>query len=149
MNSFTTLMLVAHVIFGLFGVAAIHFAYMQLIRSHPPYRLVTWSAWSSVFLFFTSWITGAYYYVVYYGASVKPVILAGDYPWAHQFFMEAKEHVFILIPFLAIVSALGAHALGHHETSELKRAVSWTMLLTILLGIGVAASGILISGAVR
>ena len=37
--------------------------------------------------FIISWISGAYYYVLYYGTAVKPVIVAGDYPWAHKIIM--------------------------------------------------------------
>ena len=142
-------MLIAHVVLGLAALASVHFAYMQLLRTLPPYRLIFWTAWSGVILFFASWVTGAYYYVAYYGGAVKPRIVNGDAPWAHTVFMEAKEHVFILIPFLTLVFALTVGALRATGNQELKRAASWVAALILVLGTFVAASGILISGGVR
>lgn len=50
------------------------------------------------------WSVGGYNYLTSYGSRVKPVILAGSEPWAHQVVMETKEHIFIFLP--AIVLAL-------------------------------------------
>src|SRR3989338_11661990 len=52
--------------------------------------------------FIGSWLIGGYYYVKYYGPLVKPVIKAGNAPWAHAIAMELKEHVFLFIITLAI-----------------------------------------------
>jgi len=70
----------------------------------------------ALILFLTSWASGAYYYVIHYGKNVKPIIVAGSYPWAHTFFMEAKEHVFLIIPFLALVLWLVSAGLGIAQT---------------------------------
>lgn len=149
MSSLLSSMLVLHVIIGLSGLIALHLAYMQLIRRTPPYTLIIKAAWVSVVLLFVSWVTGAYYYVVHYGTAVKPRILASGYPWAHSFFMEAKEHVFILMPFLVIIFALGAHTLRRAENPMLKRALTFLGAFVLILGIFITASGIIISGAVR
>ncbi len=53
--------------------------------------------------FIASWIAGGYYYVVYYGALVKPVIKEGVAPWAHNIVMETKEHIFLFVVPLAVV----------------------------------------------
>ncbi len=149
MSSLLSSMLVYHVLIGLSGLIALHFAYMQLIRRTPPYTLIIKAAWVSVILLFASWITGAYYYVVHYGTAVKPRILASAYPWAHSFFMEAKEHVFILMPFLTIVFALGMHTLKRSENPTFKRALAFLGAFVLILGVFITASGIIISGAVR
>src|SRR3989338_9086701 len=52
--------------------------------------------------FVASWIAGGYYYVVYYGTLVKPVIKSGIAPWAHDIIMETKEHIFLFIVPLAM-----------------------------------------------
>lgn len=149
MNTALTIALVLHIVLGIVGVGAMHTAFMQLLRRKPPYAVVEVFSWTAVFAFIASWITGAYYYVAYYGKAVKPRILDGGYPFAHQVFMEAKEHVFILIPFLAIVSALGVCVLRYEEDATLKRAVAIIAGVTLVLGVLAAAAGILISGAVR
>jgi glycopeptide antibiotics resistance protein len=56
-----------------------------------------------VFLFL-SWFTGGYYYVNIYGNNVKPLIKEGPFPWAHSIVTETKEHVFLFLPFLAILN---------------------------------------------
>lgn len=50
------------------------------------------------------WIAGGYTYLTVYGTEVKPVILEGPQPWAHEIIMEAKEHIFVFLP--VIVFAL-------------------------------------------
>ena len=149
MSTLLATVLIAHIVLGLIGLAGVHFAYMQLIRRMPPYRLIEWASWSAVCMFFLSWASGAYYYVVHYGGAVKPRIVSGDAPWAHSVFMEAKEHVFILIPFLAIVFALAVRSLRAEEKPNLKCVAQWTAALILSLGVFVAAAGILVSGGVR
>ncbi|GAF92536.1 unnamed protein product, partial [marine sediment metagenome] len=34
---------------------------------------------------------------------IKPLIKEGPWPWAHAIFMEAKEHIFLFLPFLALL----------------------------------------------
>ncbi len=141
--------LILHVVLGLIALACIHFALMQLIRREPPYSLVSKSSFLSAIFFLISWLTGAYYYVTYYGGAVKPRILAGAYPWAHQVMMESKEHIFLLIPFLVIAVWLTSRALQGTGDARLKVAVSVAAGMALALGTLVAAAGILVSGAVR
>ena len=58
----------------------------------------------SVVLLFLSWITAGYYYVNIYGSEVKPLIKEGPQPWAHGVFMETKEHIFLFLPFLGLLT---------------------------------------------
>ncbi len=52
------------------------------------------------------WIAGGYNYLTSYGSQVKPVILAGPYPWAHEVVMEAKEHVFVFLPIIVLALSI-------------------------------------------
>lgn len=52
---------------------------------------------------FSEWLLAGIYYTVFYGDNVKPLINEGPWPWAHGIFMEAKEHIYLFLPFLAIV----------------------------------------------
>src|SRR3989344_4108764 len=106
MTSFLQILLIAHIIFGLLGVIAFYAVWMGLLKHKPSPRFLKFSSLWGFIALVLSWFTGGYYYVAYYGTTVKPVIKAGGYPWAHALFMEAKEHVFLLLPFLAAVVAL-------------------------------------------
>jgi len=80
---------------------------------------------------------------------VKPRIVSGEFPWAHKIFMEAKEHVFLLIPFLAVVALFSVYALREVENPALKSAASALIATALVLGVLVAAAGVIISGGVR
>ncbi len=48
-----------------------------------------------------AYIIGGYWYVVYYGHD-RDIIKAGQWPWAHNYFMEVKEHLFFMMLLLGI-----------------------------------------------
>ena len=100
--------LIVHVLSGVIAIGIHNVVLMHLLKKAPNYVFVSRIAWSAVALFLLSWATSAYYYVTYYGGAVKPRILAGDLPAGHIFFMETKEHIFLVLPFLAISIALCA-----------------------------------------
>ena len=103
-------------------------------------------------LFFVlSWITGGYYYVKYYGTSVKALIKEGPSPWAHSIIMETKEHIFLLLPFIAIFTYLliKYYSKDIIKNKSLKKATLLLCLLTFLISMSMAFMGYLISTAAR
>ena len=143
--------LVAHIIFGLLGIMALYATWMVLLRDKLNLRFARWSSTTAVVSLVLSWLSGGYYYTMYYGTTVKPIIKDGAYPWAHSVFMEAKEHVFLFLPFLAIVIAASVFLLGDRLTpeSKFKRPLVFVTGLSFILGVAITLSGVLISGAVR
>jgi magnesium-transporting ATPase (P-type) len=104
-----------------------------------------------VIFFFLSWITGGYYYLTEYGSVVKPMINAGASPWAHKIVMEVKEHVFLMLPFLAVL-VYGIISNKSKEILQNKNFRRWTLYLSTLvvfLGMLMAFMGYLISSAAR
>src|SRR3989338_5103542 len=100
--------------------------------------------------FALSWLAGGYYYVVYYGTLVKPVIKSGLAPWAHAIVMEAKEHIFIFILPVAITAVLAA--LANDDIRAKLGAGKETIKLVGLvaaLGLIIGAMGFIISAAAR
>lgn len=149
MTPLLTFALVSHIILGIAAIGLAHLVLMQLLRKTPAWGWAIGLASWSTFLFFVSWATSAYYYVSYYGKSVKPVIKAGDYSWAHTIFMEGKEHVFLMIPFLALTTTLALLVLRKNPDPRLKLAVTILTATLVVLGLFVALSGIAVSGAAR
>lgn len=141
--------LIAHVAIGIIALGALQLAFMQIIRRQPPWRIVVLACWTSLASLLLSWAFGAYYYVIHYGGAVKPRILEGPYPWAHKVIMEAKEHAFLLMPFLVMVALLAVYILRRAENPALKTATSVLLAVTLVLGALIAGAGVLISGAVR
>ncbi|MEK7538221.1 MAG: hypothetical protein AAB552_00075 [Patescibacteria group bacterium] len=141
--------LITHVMTGILAIGLVHLVFMHFLKKAPSWKyLQALSGWS-VILFLVSWATSAFYYVTYYGKAVKPKIMGGAYPWAHQVFMEAKEHVFVLLPFLTLALWLMIRLLAKEQDEKLKKAAMFVAFITLSLGAFIALSGILISGAVR
>ncbi|HEY4519643.1 MAG TPA: hypothetical protein VJH33_01220 [Candidatus Paceibacterota bacterium] len=141
-------LLIIHVLSGVVAIGMHNVVLMHLLKKAPNYVFVSRVAWSAVALFFLSWTTSAYYYVTYYGSAVKPRILAGATPVAHTFFMETKEHIFLLLPFVAISIALATTYLRANADGRLRKSTAFLTFIALTIGITVAASGILVSGSI-
>lgn len=145
------LALTSHVFLGLAGTISAYISWRELLRPAPRLSWLSRSSLATPLLWLAAWLSGGYYYVHYYGDNVKPVIKAGAYAWAHGIVMEAKEHVFILLPFLAvllwvIVRQSDQPIITHRV---LQRAAARLSAVTVALSVLMAAAGVLISGAVR
>ena|SRR3989344_4249570 len=145
--------LISHIFLGLLGIILFYAVLMVLFKPIDFKRIKFLRRVSLLGLisFLSSWILGGYYYVVYYGNIVKPLIKKSAYPWAHSIFMEAKEHIFLFLPFAALVAVLIFYILG--EELEQKPAIKKTVIilssLIVVLGAIMALMGIIISGAVK
>jgi hypothetical protein len=151
MNTLFATLLVVHVLTGLIGTIALYGFILGLLKKEfsPTYLLsVSFTAWVGYML---SWVSGGYYYWFYYGTQVKPLILEGNYVWAHKVVMEAKEHVFLLIPILSFTLILIVLS-GRERLVSDSRYRSGTLFLaavTCSLATLITISGIIISGAAR
>lgn len=150
MNLFLKIILISHVFLGLLGVVAFYAVWMGLLKQKLSLKILRFASLTGLIAFILSWLNGVYY-VVYYSKIVRTIIKTGQYSWAHNIFMEAKEHIFLFVPFLSAVVFLILWFLGDklENESNLKRStVALTGLVTVL-GIIITLSGLLISGAVR
>ena len=100
--------------------------------------------------FVASWIAGGYYYVIYYGTLVKPVIKSGLAPWAHNIIMETKEHIFLfVIPLAMTVLCITLLEKEDMERLALRRLAMWLSGTVAVLGLLIGAMGFIISAAAR
>lgn len=106
---------------------------------------------TGLILIFASWIVGGYYYVTTYGKVVKPVIVDSAYAWAHAIIMEAKEHIFLLIPLMAAVVVVGLFFTSNFRDIAIKGRTSLALLsaLVFLTGFSMAMMGFLIAVGAR
>lgn len=151
MTPLLIILLAAHILFGL-GLVLMHYSiWINLAKESPPIAYLKKISKISFVSALLAWLAGGYYYVVYYGTQVKPVIKAGKYAWAHSVFMEAKEHIFLLLPFLAIVLAvvIGKYGDELENSGQLKKQLTILAGISFWLGVFVTLAGPIISGAVR
>lgn len=94
-----------------------------------------------------AWVVGGNYYLTGY-QQVKEVIVAGPQPWSHLVFMEAKEHIFLFLPVLAILHTM---ALRTHDeiVGDARYALLVITGLLILTAFLMAGMGYLITSGFR
>ena len=62
--------------------------------------------------------------------------------------METKEHIFLVLPFLAISIALCTSYLRTNPDDALRKSTAFLTLIALGIGAATAASGIIVSGSV-
>lgn len=145
------LWLIVHVLFGLAGTLWYGAAWLGVERKDIAVpRLEHYTLYGLVAMAL-SWLTGGLYYTNYYGSSVKATILAGNYPWAHTFFTEYKEHLFLFIPLVALAVTILIWTMGDRiwKQPELHSVTAKLIGVVVTLGSLMALMGVFISGAVR
>ena len=96
------------------------------------------------------WIIGGYHYLTTYRENIRGVILSGSQPWAHEVIMETKEHIFLFLPMVAILLALGLQSVSGEGTGiagEVRRSVIVTAALALFLVILMLVMGAVLSNA--
>jgi hypothetical protein len=97
-------------------------------------------------LLWLTYIIGGYWYVFYYGPE-KAIIKAGPWPFAHGFFMETKEHVFLML--LLLGTYLSIAASNNLMVKEARNIVLWVSGLIVPLSLSMEGSGAILSIAVK
>lgn len=105
---------------------------------------------ASFFLIAGCWIAGGYNYRTAYGVLVRPIILAGSTPWAHLVVMEAKEHIFIFLPLIALALSLTLATLKDEallKNSKSRRALAMVAFLALFMILIIFLMGAMVSNA--
>ncbi len=151
MSTLFAVLLIVHVVLGLVGVMASFRVTFLLLRPEVQIRSLKCTSMLAFLSYIISWLSGGWYYWKYYGASVKPKIIGGDYAWAHAIFMEAKEHVFLFLPFVTFCVWLIIWKKADTfptDTLLRKRMMILSLCITLVATI-ITLSGVLITGGAR
>ncbi|MDR3640650.1 MAG: hypothetical protein P4L39_04955 [Humidesulfovibrio sp.] len=140
----TLAILMLHALLGMLFILAAGFVYVDVLnvsegnlpRIRCISRLTAVLMWAAFFI-------GGYWYVVHYGPE-KGYILKGPWPFAHDFFMETKEHVVMGLLLLATFLPIAAtNDLVGSKTA--RRLMLWIAALLVLTGVGMEGAGAIIS----
>ncbi len=134
-----------HLAFAIVGIDAFLWLLGELAANVEHARRRVFAALLGSVSFIMSWLVGGYYYVVFYGPAVKPIIKAGAAPWAHAVVMEAKEHIFLFMIPMALTALIAA---GTNST-ELRKPLMWLTGSLAALGLSLGLMGYIISAAAR
>ncbi len=143
-----------HAFLGELGLVCFIWVFVEMLNPTPSrLKRAKIASFLGVVLFFASWIVGGYYYSTDYGSLVKPVIKAGPQPWAHSIITEVKEHVFLFLPFLAILNYTliirFSSYLKDQKDERVRKAVLYLSVLILFVGALMGAMGYLISSGYR
>jgi len=141
-----------HAVLGEVGALAFLWVFVELLNpSESRLRRARIVAFLGMMFLVGAWITGGFYYLTEYGAAVKPIIKSGPIPWAHSVITETKEHVFLFLPFLAILEwgLLRRYRDEFIQNRNFRIAVLLIALLIVLIAFAMAGMGFIISSGFR
>lgn len=138
-----------HVVFAVWGlfVALWLIAEVVNISAKNPSRIKT-ASWVQAVFQWISFLTGGWWYYTYYAAD-KAIILKGPFPQGHNFFMETKEHVFLVLLLLSTFIPIIVYQNNLITNAPARKLVIVTASLLIILGFVMEGSGSLIVQAVK
>src|ERR1035437_1344669 len=134
----SSVILLAHATFGGLGTLAALWVFVEALnaREENAGRIRKGSLFTASFMV-AAGMLGGYWYTNFYPAD-KAIILKGPWPFAHNLFMETKEHLFFLVLVLALYLAIAAREKLRANSSGRNMVLCVSML--IVLG-GLAMEG--------
>ena len=134
------------------GLAALVLVWIILEIRYPMDRSLSRARVASYLaIFFVTagcWIAGGYNYLTVYGSQVKPLILAGLYPWVHEIIMEAKEHIFVFLPIIVLALSITLSIFDGDtflSDAKLRRALTMIAFLALFMVLLMFLMGAIIS----
>jgi len=94
-----------------------------------------------------AWICGGYWYVHFYPPE-KALILKGPWPFAHNLFMETKEHLFFITAILALLLPIASRE-NLYSNAAARKLVLSIALLVAMTGLAVEGAGAIIDHGVK
>jgi hypothetical protein len=142
------IILMIHVLFGMLCIVATAWLFVDVLNAREANQARIKSM--SMVVAITMWLSflvAGYWYLVYY-APDKAIILKGPWPFAHNFFMEMKEHVVIMLLLLTTFLPIAAsNNLAVNKAA--RKVVLWVTGLIGLIAIAMDGSGALIAMGVK
>lgn len=143
MSNFSDVILMTHVLFGMLCIIASVWVFVDVLNASEANqaRIKGLSVAVAVFMWL-AYLIGGYWYVVFY-ATDKALILKGPWPFAHNFVMEMKEHVILMLLLLATYLPIAASS-NLFANRSARRVVLWVAGLIVLIGMTMDGSGAII-----
>jgi hypothetical protein len=140
-NMFVQGVMMVHVAFGVIGImfAVALFVDVLNVNEGNIERIKKVSLAVAV-LIVLAYIIGGYWYVVYYGHD-RDIIKAGQWPWAHNYFMEVKEHLFFVMLLLGIYLPIAVYRNAPLMEKEKRCLVLGICALIVVLGFFMEGAG--------
>ena len=137
-----------HVLFGVGCVLAAVWVFVDALNAcESNLKRIQWVSRASAVFMWLSFLVGGYWYVVFYHVD-KAIILKGPWPFAHNFFMETKEHLVIML--LVLVTYLPIAAANDLAANkDARRVVLWVAGMIALIALMMEGEGATIAMGVK
>jgi len=148
MISLSDVVLLAHAGFGVTGCLAAAWVVAEALNARPENAgRIRGVALLVALTMAAAWICGGYWYVHFYPEE-KTLILAGPWPFAHNVFMEVKEHLFFITGVLALLLPIAARE-NLSANAGARRLVICVAGLIVITGLAVEGAGAVIDHGVK
>ena len=146
--SSSDVVLLAHAAFGVAGCLAAVWVFVEALSAQTANVVRTKTAAIVVAICMAgAWICGGYWYVHFYPPE-KALILQGPWPFAHNLFMETKEHLFFITATLAFLLPIAAREKLYANSAARKLVLSVAGLV-VITGLAVEGAGAVINHGVK
>jgi hypothetical protein len=133
-------LLLAHATFGVLGTVSAVWVFVETLNAQEQNAQRIRKAAVAVAIFMgIAWILGGYWYLHFYPVE-KAMILKGPWPFAHNLFMETKEHLFLMTLILALYLPIAARDPLHLNPGARRMVLSVAMLI-VLTGLSIEGAG--------
>jgi hypothetical protein len=141
-------LLLAHAAFGVTGCLAALWVFAEALSARiGNARRIQVAAWIAALSMAAAWVCGGYWYVHFYPVE-KALILKGPWPFAHNIFMETKEHLFFATAILAFLLPLATRE-NLASNPAARRLVLSIAALVAITGLAVEGAGAVIDHGVK
>jgi hypothetical protein len=140
--------LLAHASVGVLGTVSALWVFVDTLsaREENAQRIRNLALAVAVFMS-GAWFLGCYWYLHFYPVE-KAMILKGPWHFAHNLFMETKEHLFLMTLILAFYLPIAARDRLHSNAAARKMVLSVSMLI-VLTGLWIEGAGAIIDHGVK
>jgi hypothetical protein len=138
------LIVLAHAAFGVLGILVALWVFIEALHARQENTIrMRYASLAVAFCMGAAWILGGYWYVHFYPAD-KALILKGPWPFAHNLFMETKEHLFFATLILSFYLPIAAWENSHTNRTARKMVLNVAMSI-VLTGLAIEAAGAVIT----
>ena len=142
------IILMAHVLFGVGCLLAAVWLFVDVLHASEANLLrIRRLSFTVAGLMWVAFIVAGYFYVVDYHTD-KAIILKGPWPFAHNFFLETKEHLVILLLLLTTYLPIAA-ANNLAANKGARQLVLWITAGIAMLALLVEGHGAIIANGVK
>ena len=146
--SSSDVILLSHAGFGVTGCMAALWVFVEALNARPENAArIRTAAFVAAVCIAAAWICGGYWYLHFYPPE-KALILKGPWPFAHNLFMETKEHLFFVTAILALLLPIATRENLYSNATARKLVLSIALLIA-MTGLAVEGAGAIIDHGVK